>query len=80
MEAHDFSRGSVHIPEDDSLDVLSPFNTKVILDYGDKVLELSGNVCEVPQKKKLLSQLTYDDADENYEHGYNECIDDILGQ
>ena len=70
----------IDIPEDDSLDMLSPFNTKVILDYGDKVLELSGNVCEVPQKKKLLSQLTYDDADENYEHGYNECIDDILGQ
>ena len=69
----------IDIPEDDSLDMLSPFNTKVTLDYGDKVLELSGNVCEVPRRKSI-SELTQNETDEYYEQGYNDCIDDILGQ
>ena len=69
----------IDIPEDDSLDMLSPFNTKVTLDYGDKVLELSGDVCEVPQRKSI-SELTQNETDEYYEQGYNDCIEDILGQ
>ena len=69
----------IDIPKDDSLDMLSPFNTKVTLDYGDKVLELSGDVCEVPQRKSI-SELTQNETDEYYEQGYNDCIEDILGQ
>ena len=69
----------IDIPEDSSLDILSPFNTKVTLDYGDKVIELRGDVCEIPQRKRLLSELTQNDSDECYEQGYNDCLDDILG-
>ena len=70
----------IDIPEDSAVNVLTPFNTKVTLDYGDKVVELRGDVCEVPKKKRLLSELTQDDAESRYEEGYNDCIDDILGQ
>lgn len=31
-------------------------------------------------KKKTISQLTQEDADIYYEQGYNDCIDDILGE
>lgn len=69
----------IDIPEDNSLDMLSPFNTKVTLDYGDKVLELSGEVYDIP-KRKNIGELTQNDTDMYYEQGYNDCIDDILGQ
>lgn len=69
----------IDIPEDNSLDILSPFNTNVTLDYGDKVLELRGEICDIPRKKNI-SELTQNDRDEYYEQGYDDCIDDILGQ
>ena len=34
----------------------------------------------VVPKKKAISQLTQDELEERYEQGYNDCIDDILGQ
>ena len=71
----------IDIPEDNSLDMSSPFNTKVTLDYGDKILELSGNVCEIPQKKdETKSDWFYEQMASAYAQGYNKCIDDILGQ
>ena len=69
----------IDIPEDNSLDILSPFNTKVTLDYGDKVLELNGEVHAVPEFKKF-----YEDACDQSEYekghieGYNTYLDDIM--
>ena len=66
----------VNIPEDDSLFVLSPFLTKVTLDYGNKVLYLNGEVCEMPQKDKSFKR---NDA-YHYQCGWNDCIDKILSK
>lgn len=68
----------IDIPEDNSLDMLSPFNTKVTLDYGDKVIELSGDVREVPQKKPYDLNNEHNIIHQNF--GYNDCIDKILGK
>lgn len=71
----------VDIPEDDALDMLSPFNTKVTLDYGDKVLELSGEVRAIPEKKEPIKDIYWTETEIRKigeVKGYNECIDEIL--
>lgn len=66
----------IDIPEDDSLFVLSPFLTKVTLDYGNKILEVYGDVCAVPEKDKRFAR----NNAYHYQCGWNDCVDKILGK
>lgn len=72
----------VDIPEDGVHDMLSPYETKISLDYADKVLYLNGKIRPIPEKKELyLEQLEEGYSLENmYGFGRNECIEEILGE
>ena len=69
----------IDLPEDDNFDMLSPFNTKVTLDYGDKVFEVSGDVRKMPERKELTGDVSdaLKASEEILRIGYNYCLDDI---